>query len=146
MATLISSKKSKKWGEEHNGTKLYVLSCYFSDNNSKWNIMGQTTQYHFNLSLDANDNDEAKDLVDKFRADTDFHATIKCYTFSISELTAGTEFECDSADIVGTEIKTMTERNIASIMSREQALAKEKNRVIRLFTKGKWAKHVESED
>ncbi len=108
--------------------------------------MGQTTQYHFNLSLDANDNDEANELVAKFRADEEFHASIKCYTFSISELTAGTAFECDAADIADTEITTMTERNIASIMPREQALAKEKNRVIRLFTKGKWVKHTESED
>ena len=142
MAKLISCKKSKTWGKEHNGANLYVVSMYFSNQSSKWNIMGLSSQYHLNVSLSADDAEEAKKQLEELKSDTEFHESVKCYDFSIEELTKDTEYACTSVD-VGDNIKNMTMRNVASPMDKDQTFAKERARVLRLFAKGKWKEHTE---
>lgn len=145
MATLISIKKTAdgKWGKEHNGAKLYVVSLYYSKGKSKYNIMGLTNQYHLNISLNATNSDEANEQMELLKKDTDFHDSVNCYDFSVEELTKDTDFACTSIDIVGAEIKNVSIRYVASPYSREETLTKERARVARLFSAKKWKEHDE---
>lgn len=142
MATMISAKKSskEKWGKEHNGAKLFVVSLYYSNAGSKWNVMGLTAQYHLNISLNAEDSDEANSQLEELKKDEEFHKSIKCYDLTIEELTKDTDYACTSVDI-SDDIKNVTMRYVASPFSYEETLKKERARVARLFAKKKWKAH-----
>ena len=145
MANLISCVKSQKaWGEEHNGRKLFVVSCYYTNSSSKWSIMGETVNYHLNISLNAKDRDEANEQFEDFQKDKDFHNSVKCYDLSIEELTKGTDYECVAIDIVGSDsLKNVAMRHVASPSTREVVLQNERARVARLFAAKKWKMHEE---
>lgn len=145
MANLISCIKSTKaWGTEHNGRKLFVISCYYSNTTSQWNVMGETTQYHLNISINAEDRDGANEQFEEFKKDRDFHNSVKCYDLSIEELTKGTDFECVAIDIEGSDsLKNITMRHVASPSGRDAVLQNERARVMRLFSAKKWKMHEE---
>lgn len=145
MANLISCIKSTKaWGSEHNGRKLFIISCYYSNTTSQWNVMGETTQYHLNISINAEDRDGANEQFEEFKKDKDFHNSVKCYDLSIEELTKGTDFECVAIDIEGSDsLKNITMRHVASPSGRDVVLQNERARVMRLFSAKKWKMHEE---
>lgn len=105
--------------------------------------MGLTNQYHLNISLNAENDEEAKTQIDEFKKDTEFHNSVKCYDFTVEELTKDTDYACKSIDIVGTTIKNVAIRYVASPFEREETLTKERARVARLFAAKKWKEHDE---
>lgn len=145
MANLISCiKSSNAWGKEHNGRKLFVISCFYSNTNSEWVVMGETEQYHLNISINAEDRDAANEQFEKFKKAKDFHDSVKCYDLSIEELTKGTDYECTAIDIVGSDnFKNIAMRHIASPSGRDAVLQNERARVARLFAAKKWKMHEE---
>ena len=106
--------------------------------------MGETVNYHLNISLNATDRDEANEQLEKFRNSKDFHDSVKCYDLSIEELTKGTDYECTAIDIVGNDMfKNIAMRHVASPSTREVVLQNERARVARLFAAKAWKMHEE---
>lgn len=145
MANLISCVKSTKaWGSEYKGRKLFVISCFYTNKPSKWNVMGETENYHLNISINAEDRDSANEQFEDFKKDKDFHDSVKCYDLSIEELTKGTDYECTAIDIVGNDnFKNIAMRHVASPSGRDAVLQNERARVARLFASKAWKMHEE---
>uniref|UniRef100_A0AAU8B7X0 Uncharacterized protein n=1 Tax=Dulem virus 42 TaxID=3145760 RepID=A0AAU8B7X0_9CAUD len=84
-------------------------------------------------------------MIKELREDTHFHASVKCYTFNVYDLTKGTPYECTSY-VPDFADEPREQLRFAMLMSEQEAFAHAKARVIRRFTAGDWKPYTQAAD
>lgn len=148
MATLVSIEKSKTFGQKSkiNPSRLdMIVKLVYTKSASKWNVLGINKKFVLTIDLPCDTEAQALDEIETLKADAEFHASVKCYSFSIEALTKGTEHECTAAKADFSE-ENITELNFAiPELSEGEAFENARSRVLRRFAKGVW-KAVNTEE